>query len=159
MQAGNLYLVASLKTTQFIGALATGVGEYADIQLPESIGAGRVARCYVRAITIVSTENLDWEVWVLSRTGGTTADADTDPTRGYWSFVAADGKRVAGAGLYHYYNGDLEIPYQDEDQGAGAAGTKAYLHTCLVNRAVGAKSAGAPGYLSVRFFLEPSYTF
>lgn len=152
MQPGNIVRVTSVKATHFIGALATDAGEYADITLPEAIAAGRHCRARLRQIQVVSTENLAWEIWLLSKTGGTTADADTDPVLGIWSFVAADAKRVAGAGLYHYYIDGLDVAYEDVDR----AGT---LHCCLVNRSVAAKSAGGAGALTVRFGLEMTLGF
>jgi hypothetical protein len=159
MQSGNLFKVQSLATVNFLSALATNAGQYEDLALPQALGAGRVARCRLRSITLVSTENLAWELWLLSKTGGTTANADTDPTRGFWSWAAGDAKRVAGAGLFHYYIDGLDVAYEDEDRAGGAAGTDAYLHCCLVNRSVGAKTANAGGALTVRFMLEPSFGF
>jgi hypothetical protein len=157
MQAGNLVRLASLKGTHFRDALVTNAVEYEDLQLGENIGAGRIGRCRLRSLAIVATENLDYEVWLLGRTGGITADPDTNPFRGFWSFVAGDAKRSAGAGLYHYYVDGLDVPYEDDDRGAGAAGTAAYLHVGLVNRSAAAKSAAGPGELSIRFLLEPTY--
>lgn len=159
MQAGNIVRVTSLKATHFTDALATNAGEYEDVQLPEGIAAGRHCRCRLRQIQVVSTENLDWEIWLLSKTGGTTADADTDPLLGFWSFVAADAKRVAGAGLFHYYIDGLDVPYEDMDRGAGVAGTGGYLHTCLVNRSAAGKTAGAGGALTVRWGVEMTLGF
>lgn len=157
MQAGNLYRVSSDPATQFTTALA-GAGaaiELEDVQLPETLGAGRVARGRVRAIQIYSLDNLAWELWFFGKTAGATGVIDTEHVRGSWSFAAGDGKQIAGAGFYFYYIDGLDIAYEDEDRGGGAAGVKAYLHLGLQNRSGGAKTIG--GNLKVRCLVEPTY--
>lgn len=160
MQAGNLFRVASVRTVNFLPALVTNAAQFEDLALPEGLGAGRVGRCRVRGIQIVSVQNLAWEVWLMDRTGGVAGvNCDTAPFRGRWSFVATDGKQIAGAGLFYYYIDGLDIPYQDLDGSNIPVPASTFLHLGLVNRDVTPKVINAGGELTIRCMLEPTYGF
>lgn len=148
MNVGGVLYVASDSAVDFLGAIAQNATQLADITISDQgIAAGRRCRSVLRNLMIASTENLDWEVWLFSKTGGVTGVPNTETVRGFWSFVAADAKRIGGAGLYYYYVDGLYVPYED-------LGMTGQLHAGLVNRSVAAKTANAGGALIVRFGLE-----
>lgn len=143
--------IATLKTdkdTEFTGALATNAVEYEDIALPSALsGIGGRARIRLSMISIIATENLDYELMLFSKDTHATSDPDTNSFLGNWRFVAATAVRIAGAGLYYYFISGLDVPYVDDD----ASGE---LHVGLVNRSVASKTAGAGGALSVSFTFD-----
>lgn len=143
------FTVTSVSTTHFTGALATNAAETEDIALPGALaGVNGNARGEIRSITIISQQNLAWELefW-RSATHGATIDADK--FIGRWTFAAVDGVQEAGAGNFRYYIDGLDIPYDDAD-GTGK------LHISLVNRDAVAKLAqGAGGDVVVRTRIEP----
>lgn len=147
-QAGRLIIAKSLRGTQFRGAIAQNAAITENIQPPGYADGPMAAR--VRAITIISLENLAWELWFFaSALFQQAADIDTDGYLGKYTFAAGDGLRIAAAGYYYYYIGGLDIPLDDTtDTGA--------LHLALVNRSAAAKTTGAGGELVVKVSLEPT---
>lgn len=162
MQAGQLIPVRTDPATQFISALAQNAALTENLAMrftqaggngyvDAGLAAGKTVKARLRSIFIQSVENLAWEVWLW---GKHTFDASlTDPTNsyplGFWSFAAADAKRIASAGLYHYYVEDMDTPYADLDN-AGE------IHLMLVNRSVSAKTAGSNGYILIQLNMEPT---
>lgn len=157
-------LVQSVPTADFTEALTSNqISANVDLVLP-----GRNPYWFIRAITVVSKENLDWELWLFRKAAsvvGSTATFATDPFVGIWQFnalpagpPAAPGYTVtpaAGGGanpFFHYYIDGNMLPYVDEDNpGVG----EAKLHCRLVNRNASAKTAGTNGQLQVTFYVSP----
>ena len=161
-QAGNVELVKTNAATQFRDAVAQNAASYLDLLLPETIAAGRTCRSRLKGISIVSTENTGWEVWLFSRKR-TGAEVVTDSRfLGYWTFTAASAKRIAAAGLYYYYIDGLDIPYEADDALADGqpddADQRRRLHIALIARE-SAKAAGDAGALQVTFVLESTLGF
>lgn len=161
----------SLSASQFTEALTTNQIS-ANYNIPLF---NRNALWFIRAIGLVATQQLNYELWLFNSStnlGGTIA---TDNLVGIWQFgeivVGPPGSPgwtvtpAAGGGadpLFHYYIDGNMIPYWDKDQmsrtfapppGAGLATEFASLHCRLVNRSAGSKSANAAGALQVTFFV------
>lgn len=138
----SFWVVRSLRETHFTGALNQNEMELETLGSGEEGSANQAAgsRSLINRITVISDQNLDWDV-VLFRNTFTPplpTDADLDPTIDWVSFSASDGKQVAGAGLYRYSFTSLQILYWNTD-------APGQLHVGLVNRNAAAKNAGATG--------------
>ena len=112
----------------------------------------------VRGLQITSADNCAWEVWLWANALCQQAGhPDWEAFRGYWTFSAANGIRIAATGLYYYYIDGLGVYYEDDDAGLKAnvdAGAGAYLNCTLVNRSAGAKTANA--WFDLVWILEPT---
>lgn len=149
-QLGNLVVVSSDKDLHFTGAIAQDAEERENITLPEAIAAGRHCRSRLSSITLITDQNLNWELFLWGRnTFGDPSDFDLNSFIGRWRFDIADGVQIAGAGPFYYYEDNLIIPYEDLDM-------LGQLHVSLVNRTATAKNVGATGEVVVKFGLEPT---
>lgn len=146
-QAGKVVLVTTDAATQLRSALAQNAALYLSLDLKQ-YAVGARADVMIRALQILSVENLDWELWFFRTSGFDTADADTNRWCGYWQF-GTTAVQIGGAGLYHYYIDGLAIPYQDEDNSS-------QLHLALINRSAAGKTAGDAGAIKVGVVLEPT---
>lgn len=147
-----VFSAATDETVAFTGALATNAVATYDLALtPALAGVGGSAKNLVRGITIISVQNLAWEIQLRTSATNVSNDPNTDVFLGRWSFAATDAVQNAGAGDWLYYVDGLAVPYRDDDH-AGK------LHLVLVNRSAAGKNAGATGYLVVRTHLEPMVT-
>jgi hypothetical protein len=148
---GNSFVVATISTAHFTGALAQNAAEGIDLDLPMSIAAGLHSRSLVRQVIVKSVQNLDWEIYLFDRgTKHTELDPDRNGFLGHWRLTASQGLRIGATGLFYYYVDGLAVPYEDRDQ-------QGRLHLVLINRSATAKDAGAPGALTIQFRLEPTY--
>lgn len=135
-------LIASDKDVDWTGALALNAGANANlVGLPANQGA-------IESISILSDQNLGWEIQVYSRDTFDNADLDLDTYLGSVRFAEGDGLQVAGAGAFRYDATNLGIAYIDSD------GTRE-IHAKLVNRSVIGKNAGATGEIVVKFGFRP----
>ncbi len=162
MQGGYLSPVQSDATIHFTEALTTDqISANYDLQLPTR------NPLTVRAITLISLQNLSWELWLFDRAVNLTNDPMTDRFLAMWQFpeavAAGPGFTVtpaAGGGantLFRYYvDGNLQ-PYWDRDAADANAGpggpAPAYLHVRLVNRSVASKAISELGPLTVIFHM------
>jgi hypothetical protein len=137
-------LASSNPTADFIAACAQNAGITGSIALPSGVRHGRL-----QAISILSVENLAWEVWIFSAARVATIAADV--LLGKWTFGATDGQQIAGAGLYHYFIDGIDISCTDA---ASTNAGKVYL--VLVNRSAAAKTAGAGGGIKITLHIEPA---
>lgn len=127
------YIVKSDKDTHFTGALAQNAHEEESLQLH-----ARRNRCVILDVTVLSDQNLAWDVYFWSTDAFDNADLDLDSAIGKVSFVVADGEQIGGTGAYRYHANGLAIPYNDEDE-------TGELHVSVVNRSGTSKNAGATG--------------
>ncbi len=134
-------VVRSDPAAHFTTGLATNAQESENLAAPPALGSGS-ARGSLSMLTIVSVENLAWDLLVFAKDTFQTGAIATDSFLGRWSFVATDAVRVAGTGLYYYHINGLDVPIRDED------GT-AEIHLMLVNRSAASKTAGAGGAVRV----------
>ena len=147
--------------TQFTEALVTNdIGANVSLVLP-----GRTPYWFIRAFSIVSVQNLAWELWLFTSAtnlGGTVA---TEKFHSVWAFAAlsagppADPGYAVSAGsppseLFHYYVDGNMMPYYDADQ-PGAIPQNARLHVRLINRSGTAKIADDPGALLLTVYAAP----
>lgn len=137
-------------TAQFRGSLAQNVGANLDLTVPGAL-AGIQGNCRggLCSLTIISVENLAWELWLWESTTHGTVVLGTTSVIGRWTFVAGDGIQIAGAGDYYYYVDGLNVPVVDSDNSGK-------LHLTLVNRSVASKSAGDSGAIQVRGRIVPN---
>ena len=171
MQVGTIQRVRTDKDVQFIAAIAQNAADTANVVPPQSLGAGGHCRSIIRGMSIVSDQQLAWEVQFYSQNTFNTNAADLDqvPFLGKWGFQAADGTQIAGAGPYLYYIDGLYIPYHctDFDYSAngvaghgkiinGVAQPEGQIHIMLVNRSATGKNAGATGEIVIQLYCEPS---
>jgi len=167
MQVGQLTIARTNPNTQFILALAQNAADTVDMPgvpagqssadgyLDGSVAPGS-ARMRIRSLTVISVENLAWEVWLWAKdtfaTGaGTFPTGQVFPLAKY-SFQAGDAVRIAAAGLYYYNLNGIDLPYEDAD----ASGE---LHLMLINRSAASKTAGAGGAVQLQFACEPTLGF
>ena len=158
--------VRSNPTVDFLEGLGTNDGTATvNLVLPT-----RDAFWFIRAFTLVATENLVYELQLYSgatNLGGTFA---TDKFIAVWQFMALSAGPPASPGypfippglspgdaLFHYYVDGNMMPYFDGDQlaasnAANSGGTypnNAKLHVRLINRSATSKTAGAGGALQL----------
>ena len=131
------------KDVDFIGAQAQNVSDNADIAGLNG-NTGRI-----RSITILSIQNLAWEIQYYSADTFRDADPDVDAYLESIKFAEGDGLQDDATGLFRYSVSGLDIPYVDDD-------ASTTLHLSLVNRSAAAKNAGATGEIVVRTTLEES---
>jgi hypothetical protein len=155
VQTGQLTIVRTDPATQLIAAAAQNVALTVNMvqgsgigQVDGSVAGGNTVKSRVRAITILSVQNLAWEVILWGKDTYNTGAIEAQFPLGQWAFATGDGTQIAGTGLYLYHVDGLDIPYVDLD----ASGE---VHLMLVNRSAGAKSADAAGAILVQLQLEP----
>lgn len=151
MQAGLQFPVKSLAATQFTEALAPGAASALySIGLPQSLWR----RALVQSLTIVSKDNVAWEINLFSSATGPTTDPTTDTWLGRWTFGESDGEQIGGTGLWRYVIEGLGIAYVDLD-GANNAAVAQTLHVIVVNKSlVNTKAANAAGALTLTAVME-----
>lgn len=154
-----LYRVRTDKDVEFTGAILQNAAEEENIVLSSGLsGMNGQAELILRGITIISDQNLAWELQFFSSDLFQESNLDLDTFIARWSFAAADGVQIGATGTYEYYIDGLEIPLWDDDRvavtNAGVTGT-GELHVALVNRSATSKIAGATGEIVVTFWVEP----
>ena len=142
------YTVRTDKDVEFTGAIAQNASEEENVVLPVTLkGINGNARIRLKGMHIISDENLDWEVWLFGNDLFQESNIDNDRFLGRWSFVAADGLRIAGTGAYYYAIDGLDVEYVDLDNSGE-------IHVALVNRSAAGKTAGAAGEIVIEFVFE-----
>jgi len=162
-QAGNIFVISTSSTEDFQGTLATNAAATLRKALPAALGG----RSRWRGITILSAQQLDWEVALYKTSNAYNIPAggtiDQVQLAGRYRFYAADGTQVAGAGPFMYYVDGMDIPYHDLDSAnaqpqpvanVAAVATPPYINIVLINRNATSKSAAAAGYVQVRLSME-----
>lgn len=145
----GIYQFRTDKDVNFTGGIAQNARADENILLPPGLQpTGGTAYNIIRAVGIISDQNLDWDLYVFNSTAFSNADLDLDTFNSVVSFAVAAGKQIAGAGSFYYYTQGLNIPVYD----ANATGK---IHLSLVNRNVTAKNAGATGEIVIILWMEP----
>ena len=143
-QLGRLHRVNTNPATQFVNALAQNAGEYLGLTTELGMTAkGRVARVVMR-----TADNKDWEVYFFASAGNNTSLPSTNKYLGRCAFVVADGKQIAGAGLF-LYDKSCDIAIHDE-------GGASKIHMVLVNRSAVANTAGADR-IGIELQIDPTH--
>lgn len=152
MQAGNLTRVRSRPATDWTTALAQNASEAISLPLPAAIAAGKHCRCRIRAIDLVSSDNLAWELLFFTNNRmQLPISVEEDGFCGRVKFTEPDGGPQIGLvtlSNFYYHRPGLDIPYEDGDKIGN-------LNVVLVNRSPSAKTSLAAGgqFLAV-FTLE-----
>lgn len=151
MQAGNVLRVRTDKDVHFTGAINAGAAATETLApptyVPEALAAGRHNRGRLKAIRILSKENLAWELMLYANSLFATSNADTQFPLGRWTFVESDGVIVSGDTYYFYYVDGLDVAIEDLDK-------LGQINIRLVNRSGSAKTAGANGNMIVELAIE-----
>lgn len=143
-----LYKVRTDKDVEFTGAIVQNAAEEENLVIPSGLsGMNGQVELILRGLSIVSDQNLAWELQFYSSDAFQEANLDADGYIGRWSFAAADGVQIGATGSYNYYIDGLEIPLWDDDK-------TGEIHVALVNRSATSKNAGATGEIVVTFWLE-----
>lgn len=169
--------VRSNPAVHFLEALDTNEGSAnVELRLPT-----RDPLWFVRAITLVAVQNLDYELQLFSSAVNMGATIALDKFNAVWQFGALSNVAPASPGypftpadkvangFFHYYVDGNSMPIWDLDQlvapnpnaqqplGTGSANAdpnNAHLHVRLINRSVASKSAGALGAVQVSFYVS-----
>ena len=134
---GNHIIVKSDKDDHFTGALAQNAREDESLV----IHRGEVTRGQIESVSIISDQNLAWDVAFFENENFSNTDMDVDSFVDYESFTVASGVQIAGAGSYYYGTSGLDIPYTAGD---------GRIHVTLVNRSATTKTAGSAGEVVVK---------
>lgn len=107
----------------------------------ESFAAMPSASVQITRVTVLSDQNLDWDIMFFKNaTSQPNTDADLDTLVDWITFAAGDGVQVAGTGLWRYSVSGLRLNYKADDR---------VFHVGLINRNAVAKNAGATGELVI----------
>lgn len=158
MQLGQIVRVRTDRTVSFTAAAAQNAMITAEIS-NNAVGAGGNVRSRIKSLSILSDQNLAWEVDFFGKNTYMAGQADINNVFfiGRWIFSAADGTQIAASGPFIYYVDGLDIPYQDAD-GAQPPAHIGIIHVGIVNRSATAKNAGATGNLVLEIGVEPTLT-
>ena len=146
MQAGRWQTISTSAANDFRGTLAQDAAATLNLNVSSS-GLPTNAECVVRAVRVLSVENLAWEIRLYRTRAFNAPTPDADRFAGRWTFVAGDGTRIGSSGLYEYYIDGNDIAYGDEDQ-------QSELHLALVNRSAAGKSAGDTGAVRIELVVQ-----
>jgi hypothetical protein len=136
------FTLRSLSTGNFTTALVQNAFE------DETLTGLAQNKIRVKGIKLIAMQNLDYELRFFQKTLMRSGAMDTDSDAGSVYFDALLGKQDAGASFYYYYNGSMDLIYENLD------GTYA-MDVSLINRSAVAKIIGAPGYVVAIFDYEP----
>lgn len=159
-QLGQIVSLTTDPAVDFLDAIAQNAMDLESLALDLSICGTPTARCRITGISIVSTQALDWELWLWNKAAGAGAGIAANGFIGYWSFIGSAAKQIAGAGLYYYYIFGLDVPYTDEDTDTEKPDPlvpSGRFHLGLVNRSATAKTAGAGGAIKITLFVDPTH--
>ncbi|MCI0341692.1 MAG: hypothetical protein L0216_11190 [Planctomycetales bacterium] len=134
----DLTLIRSDKDVNFTGSLSQGASATANLTgLPANSGR-------IESVSILSDQNLAWEIALFTKDTFTNADLDLDTYLASVRFAEGDGLQMDAVGAWRYDAHGLWLPYRDQD-------ATSELHVALVNRSSTAKSAGSSGEIVVVF--------
>ncbi len=146
VDAAPLITIRSDKDIHFTGAIAQNARE------DENIATGMKSshELWIESITIISDQNLEFDLYFFSKDTFSNADLDLDAFIDVVNFPVSAAKQIAAAGSYYYTSAALSLPYKDLD-------ATAELHISLVNRSATGKNAGATGEVVVIISARPVY--
>lgn len=162
MQAGRITRIRTNSLTDLQLACAQNAMITVDIK-NNSVGAGGAVKSRIRSLTLMSDQQLAWEINFFGTADYVSLVAVFESVHflGRFGFQAADGSQIAGAGAFYYYIDGLDIAYQDFDFSNKVRNPVAdigVVHVGVVNRSATAKNAGATGRLVVGIGIEDTLT-
>lgn len=143
-----LAYIDSDKDTHFTGAIAQNAMELEAIDLPADWQTAKIREIVIEGISIQADQNLEWDVFIFSKSTAEDADIDLDAFVDYTNYPTTSGKQIAGAGQFYYATADMEIPYVNLDH-------ESKIIIGLVNRSATGKNAGATGEVKIRVAARP----
>jgi hypothetical protein len=158
-QLGQIISLTTDPAVDFVDAIVDEAMDLESLALDLSVCGTPTARCRITGITLVSTEALDWRLWLWRKAAGAGAGIAADSCIGYWQFVAASAARIASTGLYYYFIFGLDIPYTDEDlptEKPDPLAPSGRFHLGLQPTS-GGKSAGEAGAVKITLFVDPTH--
>lgn len=157
-QLGQIIDLATDPAVDFLDAIAGTDQILEDILFDLSICGTPTARCRIVGLTIVSTQNLDWQVWLWNKAAGPGAGIAENSFIGYWGFVAANAVQsgIAGDSLYYYFIPGLDIYYVDED-GLDARDPNDPAGRFHIGLKGAGKNQGAGGAIKIIFHVDPTH--
>jgi len=144
------YFTDTDKDTHFTGAIAQDAVEEENVGFPADWATCKIQKCSVTNVSILSDQQLDWELQFYSTDAHSNTDADVDTFITALDFIGTDAKQNAGAGLWRYDLDPATFPFEYVD-----ADNTSEFHITLINRSAVAKNAGATGEVKVRITAEP----
>lgn len=141
-------LIRSLSTADFTTAIAQHNQEIATLTV---FTGGKYVTGKIGHITVLSVENLAWEVTLYKDKRVSAGAVDDDTYIGGKAFAVADAARLATtattlAGLFRYSASGLGIDYRSPDGN---------IYVGLVNRSTATKTSGAGGAVIVELGFDP----
>ena len=151
MNLGIEYVVSD-KDLNFTEALAGNRMEIESLAFPYSWSKVELHECIIENVTIQSKQNLEWDVWIFSTSGGNSSDLDSDTFLDGFNFPKTEGWQIEDKGQYYYVSptNHIAVPFKDEDM-------TAKIHVGLINRSTQAKYTGASGEVKVRLMVRGVY--
>ncbi len=148
----DIRYIDSVVGTHFTGALAENAIELESLDFPDDWQKVEINECIVESVTVQSKQNLEWDVWIYSSSGGPDTDLDVDSFVDGFNFPKTEGKQIDGANQYAYPapSNRIAVPFRNEDN-------RAKIHVGLINRSAAAKYAGVTGEIKVRLMLRGIY--
>lgn len=159
-QLGQIISLTTDPAAHYTDGIAQNAQDLEDLALDLSICGTPTARCRIVGLSVVSVQNLDWELWLWRKAAGAGAGIGADSFIGYWSFLGANAKQIGGAGRYYYFIPGLDIPYTDEDtrdERPDPLAPVGRIHLGLVNRSAVAKLAGDAGMIKITLLVDPTH--
>ena len=158
-QLGQIVSLTTDPAVDFVDAISDEVMDLESLELDLSICGTPTARCRITGISIVSTEALDWRLWLWRKAAGPGADIAANSFIGFWTFASSAAVRIGATGLYYYFIFGLDIPYTDEDtaeEKPDPTKPSGRFHLGLQPTS-GGKSAGEAGAVKITLFVDPTH--
>ncbi len=143
-------ITVSDKDTHFTTELVTNAIEEEDISFPADWVTAGIQAAEITNISVLSDQNLDWDIQFYATDGHGNTDADLDTFITTLNFATGDGERNAGAGLFKYDANPSFVPFYYRDQDNSSE-----WHITLINRDGSTKNAGATGEIVVKIHANP----
>lgn len=134
--------ITTISSSHFISGLAQHAFQSENL-------SGLVANAgTIESITIVSEQNLAWEVSFFGNDKFVDPEVDDNRFLGKKAFATTDAQQYNASGVWHYASHNLGINYADQD------GSKE-IHAVLANRSATAKNAGLSGEITMGIAFRP----
>lgn len=158
MQLGQIISLPTDPATQFRDAIASTEQIAEDILFDLSICGTPTARNRIVGMTIVSVQQLDWQIWLWHKTDREGAGIAENSFIGYWGFIGATAVQsgIPGDSLYYYFISGLDVYYTDDDASADRDPND-YAGRFHVGLKGAGKSAGDAGAVKIIFHVDPTH--
>lgn len=149
-QEYTIEITASDKDTHFTDAINQNAVEEENISFNSDWATAQIQKAEVSGVTILSDQQLDWELQFYSKDTQSDTNADTDSLITSIVFNSTNARQNADTGLWRYDGNPAFLPFYYHDQD-----NTGEWHLSLVNRSITAKTAGAAGEVVVKISARP----